>query len=185
MKTAYVVTQGEYSEYRILGVYTTEELASRVAGLREGRVEAFELDQTIDAPAGMYYYYVRMGFDGENARASISDPISEFSGVGQNTEPRYTMFGGISRHCWASSAEHAIKMLNDKRIQMMASGEIDAMRKQDEHEMRSYNSRSLGVYITKTGWTVKKPEDCSPESKDPVERVLAGDFLNQQKPAKA
>lgn len=180
MKTAYVVTQGEYSEYRILGVYSTEEQANHVAEIRDGRVESYEVDVALDTPNGMKYYYVTMSFDGNRAKAHISDPFSYEHKMASNSKVSYSCYGSVTLHCWATDEKHAIKILNDRRIQMMASGELDAMRKEDEDAMADYNSRATTVKITKAGWVSIDPKKCNPASKDPVERVFAGDHLNQQ-----
>lgn len=61
MKTYYAVTQGEYSDYRIITITEDKEKAERIAAAYDGDVEEYE--DSIINPIGIWkvYHYEKMG----------------------------------------------------------------------------------------------------------------------------
>lgn len=61
MKTYYAVTEGEYSDYRIITITEDKEKAERIAAAYDGDVE--EYDDCIINPIGVWkvYHYEKMG----------------------------------------------------------------------------------------------------------------------------
>lgn len=114
----YIVECGEYSGRYIAAVFAEEALADAYARANDGSVDEFEVETTISEEEqrhlrpGERAYSVGMDVDGSGAqaRAMWSTP-EERLGV--------RMRGGMperfSFSCWASSEEHAIKQLNDRR----------------------------------------------------------------------
>lgn len=136
-KLVYLVTSGEYSDYRINGAYSTRKLAQRVAdanntggGYLEYSVEEYALDMAADAYAqGLAPYEVRMGRDGDAHRVATSGPQECFGPAKYeirmplNPAARYP--SSIVVTCWARDETHAIKIANDIRAQSIAAGEWD------------------------------------------------------------
>ena len=61
MKTYYAVTQGEYSDYRIITITEDKEKAERIAAAYDGDVEEYE--DSIINPIGIWkvYHYEKNG----------------------------------------------------------------------------------------------------------------------------
>jgi hypothetical protein len=116
MSEVYIVTEGEYSDYKIVAVFTDKALATKCADLVSGDVETW----TVDADAGQWRaglrpWTVRMMEDGSTRWGAY-----ETTAVNEDDEDNF--FGYIKMSMWARSKEHAIKIANERRIQMLASG---------------------------------------------------------------
>jgi hypothetical protein len=121
-QTAYVLTEGSYSDYHIIGVYSTKELAEEAKTLwPDSDIEPFPLDDIPEHPPGMYFWHGcadrRIGAKEPEYRVLPAGP-SEVSGQG-------TEFCNGNRllFCvdfWAVDQNHAFKILQDKYHQHMA-----------------------------------------------------------------
>lgn len=123
MKTIYLVSQGEYSDYHICGAFSSEEAAqffidnSDIKGeYDEMRIEPHNLDPFInEMKSGLSYFFVRMGLNGDNAYTDKQQPTSwDREYINKNRNYFYT-------HCWAKDETHAIKIANERRIQAIAN----------------------------------------------------------------
>jgi len=123
-RTIYVVTDGDYSDYRICGVYSTPAKAKRGQVLHSGRyghnpaIETFTLDDFGEIPPGLLPWYVRMARDGEAVecvRESVSDNGREWAPYGDDETVGFSML--------AKDEEHAIKIANERRAGLVASGQ--------------------------------------------------------------
>lgn len=140
----YLVTDGEYSDYRVKGVASTMEIAEEMKKLNGALndIEEYNMDELPPHPAGMYHYRVPMDRDG-----GVSAPKHGLGGVRlmecdddtRTTRAKYYMEHapiysrddkerGLVVECWARDEKHAIKIANDIRTQVVASGEWDALR---------------------------------------------------------
>lgn len=122
----YVVTQGNYSDYRIVGAYSRKDDARACAAALDGaHVEPYVLDPYItELHAGLKSWYVSMGPDGNCQR----DPVLADSVPTSDNGPDYCIpMSKTDRRVvfamtvWARDAEHAIKIVNEKRIQYLAT----------------------------------------------------------------
>jgi hypothetical protein len=120
MATAYLVTTGEYSDYRVEAVFTTREGAERLAAKYpkdHASVEERTLDEYPEYPEGLLRYRVQFDMDG-NSWARHVDPDAGFN---DECNP-----GGddksMATWCWANSEEHAIKIANERRAKVIANG---------------------------------------------------------------
>lgn len=132
----YVVTDGEYSEYHIEAVFTDKAKAERYAEVYAAKVEEYDSDpEGPSVPPGMRVYQLAMNSVGEVAEVEhvsydevlfddqfVSGPmypdepdVFRFR-FGDETSPRW----GIKFACLARSEEHAVKIVNEWRIQMLA-----------------------------------------------------------------
>lgn len=119
MKQVFVVTQGQYSDYHIEGVFSTEAKAENyisATGLTYCvKIKMWKVDADTEmTDRGLSYYWVEMNRTGdtksiEKCSAGRPDWIWE-SGV-------YEM------HMWAEDEEHAIKIANERRARIVALGQ--------------------------------------------------------------
>jgi hypothetical protein len=55
----YILTEGSYSDYHIIGVYSTKELAKEAQSLfKDSQIEEYGLDNIPEHPPGMSAWYV-------------------------------------------------------------------------------------------------------------------------------
>lgn len=122
-RMVYVVRAGEYSDTWTVGVYTKPDHADAVARAKDGYVEDFEIDPALDEDAvrhlrpGERLYQVLMRRDGQEARA-----WPQWSGDADMYLSANYAHHNIVGRCWATSEEHAIKIVNDRRIAWLAAG---------------------------------------------------------------
>ena len=130
----FLVTSGEYSDYSVDAVYTTRKQAEVVAHHMgtEGRVEEFELDPATAVPDDSILrpYSVLMSNDGDGKAWTSSRAINDLCGApGWHVyEPmgRQNIDGSgvveIEVRVMARHEEHAIKIANEVRGQVVAQG---------------------------------------------------------------
>jgi hypothetical protein len=132
----YLASTGNYSDYRIRGVFSTHEMAQQFLGDHEdaNEVEPMELDKFSDQiNAGMFPYDVEMYVDtGDTKRVArrmftedymedkqkpvIYDEHIWAGGKSINTGRKVYKITVI-----ANSPEHAAKIVNEKRVQYIAA----------------------------------------------------------------
>lgn len=134
--TVYLVSVGEYSDYRILAAFSDAELAGKAAGLLAAGVETFTLDPDGFVDPGMDFWDLWMNRDGSIHAVQERSRLSPGDQLDQTARPRA---GRISLHafqkdykgdpcdhwtlCWsgyAKSKEHAIREANEIRRQILA-----------------------------------------------------------------
>ena len=121
-QTAYVLTEGDYSDYKVIGVYSTKELAEEAKILWPySDVESFPLDDIPEHPPGMYFWHgcadKHVGAKEPEYRVAKAGP-SETSR--QGTELKYGNRLLFRVDFWAADENHALKILQDKYHQHMA-----------------------------------------------------------------
>jgi hypothetical protein len=139
VKTVFAIEQGCYSDYRVVGVYSSREAAERVCEVvnaatsyEKATVEEWPLNPGFDGiNAGHKQFRVFMHRDGSVESAELYELI------GHQLED-YTTILRRSQHpsthgrnakdvllaiVWAKDAHHAIKIVNERRGQMIAMGE--------------------------------------------------------------
>ena len=131
LKTIYVVTAGDYSDYHIEGVYSTKEkarLAVKLFGLddfNDENIEEWKLDETLPHPKGMWFYVVEMNEEGD-----VNETKIENAKYAENfIKDRWRPYGDdvhIDFYMWAKDEKHAIKIANEMRIQLIANNQWDA-----------------------------------------------------------
>ena len=129
--TVWVIEQGQYSDYRVLGVYSTKANAETVAAFlaREWSgptVAEWPLDPGVDELAqGHQVYSISMSVDGNNPAVRNCD-----YGVPEQPDGLYVSgpVDGpkfVDGSVWASDEVHAVKIANEYRIQAIADGRLD------------------------------------------------------------
>jgi hypothetical protein len=124
MTTVYAVARGEYSDYRIVAIYSTRALAEAVVAEINGSdnaydkadIEVFALDEAkSEIEQGYHHYFVRLS-EGGDFQECRRDPPSGFI----DTLVGRDIHKGYYTHCWAEHDEHAIKIAKDRRAQAVA-----------------------------------------------------------------
>lgn len=124
-QTIYVLTEGSYYDYHIIGVYSTEKLAEEAKEFAYpyADVEEYALNQIPDHPPGMKAWYVRFCNGTLNFAIQAS---SNYFDVRENEyiqevskyNPERKVFFDV--YCWAVDKEHAEKIALDKYYQHQA-----------------------------------------------------------------
>jgi hypothetical protein len=122
MATAYMVTQGRYSDYGVVGVFTTREKAEAFMALfppqrDELRIEEVELDALDGVPVGRRPFKVKFDKEG-NSTSKPCDPVG--------MEEYCRAYGDdvhMTTDCWAADEQHAVKIANERRVMAIASGD--------------------------------------------------------------
>lgn len=122
MAKIFLVTDGDYSDFYIRGAFSTMELAveaQRIWGANS-QIDEFEIDQVPKrsrmVPAGMYVFSIGMANDGAVKYHSFQDATESFE---PDTNPS-VWCGTLQMRVMARDLEHAVKIVNEKRTQMIA-----------------------------------------------------------------
>jgi hypothetical protein len=122
MTSIYVLTEGSYSDYHIVGVYSTKELAQESQSLyKDSQIEEYDLDNIPEHPPGMKAWFVRI--DDGKLDDTYTHQVSPF----YETIPRefeYEHPSGETSYfvyCWAVDKDHAEKIALDKYYQHRAT----------------------------------------------------------------
>ncbi len=125
MKTIYLVTEGEYSDYHVAAAFSTEALARDYMDKFDGdNIDEYELDpQKQSLPNGMNVYSVDMFRDGStnNLYYDNTDRLDEL--VEPHIERDFYKNGVLTGEVLARDKIHAAKIMNEKRVQLIALGE--------------------------------------------------------------
>lgn len=121
MEKIYIVTKGEYSDYHICAIFSSKIKAEKYcqAITKEGswstpQIEDYDLDE-YDLKEGEHSWFVRMKKDGEVEEAYEDDSRSDEHGFDINKN--------LYSHVFATSKEHAIKITNERRAQLIAQND--------------------------------------------------------------
>lgn len=135
----YVVTAGDYSDYRVCCVCSTEEKADEAARLfaSDNTPMAYELDDFPRHPNGMFPYWVEMDAEG-NTIGVRCVPVE--GSEPPEWQPGYSHRWVIFR-MWAVDEKHAVKIANERRAQLIAFGEwttdrVEWLKRQQERKKR-------------------------------------------------
>lgn len=139
MPGMWVIEKGSYSDYRVVGIYTTKAKAERVAeainvsgqNYDHATVAEWPLDPGFDAiNQGRKPFSITMLRDGEveavNKCEVTSYNIGDEYSIWKRTEaPAYKGKGvpdALNATVWARNEKHAIKIAGERRAQMIATG---------------------------------------------------------------
>ncbi len=131
MAKVYLVTEGSYSDYHVVAAFSTYELAAAFNAWRDGDAEIEEYELDVDRPLmreGHHAYRVWMWRDGgsETMCWSPDKPVPTEYGF------HYSLREGKGRDhhehelvltVTAKSEEHAVKIANETRTQLIANGQ--------------------------------------------------------------
>lgn len=112
----YVVTTGQYSDYSIVGIYSTKELAELAAATitDANEIEEYELDIAADKLRQGFKPY-RVTFDTDWRSAATIRSV-HLAGLGIESSPAVREWRKVLHvYCWAKDEVHAAKIANEKR----------------------------------------------------------------------
>lgn len=134
MKSVWVIEQGSYSDYHVAGVFSSKKNAELILSKMTGTYETpsiaqWDLDPAVEEiNAGLMTWNVRMLRDGtvehcEEYGMTSYGLASDLSLWRRSQAPAYRGKGiedCLSGTVWAKDGEHAIKIANERRAQMIA-----------------------------------------------------------------
>lgn len=129
----YLVTEGDYSDYHVIGVYSTQEKANEAKELHMSTndLEEYEVDHIAEGYVqGMKKYSIVMDRDGNLLESYYYGPVSAAYGR-ISTATKIHGLNGFNTHMWAESMEHAVKIANERRVRIIAANLWDRMMSAD------------------------------------------------------
>ena len=127
MKIIYVATRGTYSDYSVVGVFSTRENAQLYMDTFPDRewndIDEYELNCGVtEIQSGKHFYVVYMQKDGKVLRTGLCDyPWISYSQIHWSSqwlgEPCVPW---SSFYVWAKNETAAIKIANERRIMALA-----------------------------------------------------------------
>jgi len=116
----YMVTDGDCSDYCVRGIYSTPEKAEWAKKLYAAKndIDEIEVDALPDAPPGMLWYFVKMDVAGNS-------PDVRRVNAGYAGQDKWAPYGDnehVSFYQWAEDEQHAVKIANERRAQLIANG---------------------------------------------------------------
>ena len=121
---AYIVTRGAYSDYHIVGVYSTQEIAERYRNLEPGDtadIEIWDVDVLYD-PVEHGYKFWSVDFDKAGNIVYLSQEDMEIGDGEIERNSYYLHQRGITFHLYAKDRDHAIKIASEQRFMILANG---------------------------------------------------------------
>jgi hypothetical protein len=134
MKTVWAIEDGNYSDYHVIGVFTSKENAELIRAKTGGTIDEWPLNPAVDELSkGYTSWYGDMLFDGTTTRM---EQQSDLSGYNLSNSlhiwkcSKVPFYKGkdvqdcISGHVLAKDSKHAVKIFNEFRTQQIASGKF-------------------------------------------------------------
>jgi len=120
----YLVTRGKYSDYRVSAVFNEKELAEKyinsfkVDGFVDFRIEEYNLNPfSKELKKGYNPYFLRMKKNGECIEIYIKD--SDYCFEDGEIKIKFDIEKNIYFNVFAKNENHAIKIANEKRLQLI------------------------------------------------------------------
>ena len=110
----YLLTEGEYSDYHVIGVYSTKEIAEEAKSLfPDSEIEEKDLDFTPEHPPGMKFWCCRIVDD----IIEYCNQIGPYSHYQRLSDYYHTGIAGDNHgyyYMWARDKDHATKIALDR-----------------------------------------------------------------------
>lgn len=135
MSLVYAVTDGSYSDYHVIGVYSTQKRAEYAHRLHraDNEIEVWVVDELPEHPRNHLMFNILMARHGEVVRTRQGAPGGGVVGI--ESASNYGPVNALSFDVWAKDEKHAIKIVNEYRGRMLADGMWDTVA-----EMRSWSN---------------------------------------------
>jgi hypothetical protein len=124
MKKVFLVTRGDYSDYRVCAVFSNKKLAQKYIDsfnprYDEFRIEDYELDIYQNELKKDYKpFFLRMTKEGNCTEIKIKD--SSYDLENENIHIGFDINKNMYISIFAKDEKHAIKIANEKRAQLIA-----------------------------------------------------------------
>ena len=124
----YVVTNGDYSDYHVCCICSTKEKAERAKLLYKASNKYYEviLDDFKNIPEGLLPFKVIMDKEGNSETEEVS--ISCFGNGDVFKYYDETNTPKIGFNVFAKDEKHAVKIANEKRIQLIANNDWEKIK---------------------------------------------------------
>lgn len=129
LKKVYLVTTGDYSDYRVVSVCSNKEQAEALSKHPpiNRDIEDFLIDQYRESvSAGRVLYFIEMLRSGDTIKCVIKDgsgfDFPDVGGIWVNDIVKYQK--GITGCFFGKDEQHAIKVANEFRLRMIAEGKL-------------------------------------------------------------
>ncbi len=124
----YIVSEGNYSEYHVIGIYSLMENAEYAKKIyyADNDIQEMEMDFIPKHPYGLLLFHVAMDRDGNTNyvhREGCSVHREECSNYVEREWKPYGDNKHVSFTSWAKDEGHAIKIANEKRVMLIENGE--------------------------------------------------------------
>lgn len=123
----YIITHGEYSDYHIIGASTNKEVAEYFSNKWRGTVEEYDLltSDDFNSIKNKTRFEVIMDKNGGSKFLKYTEQEGNLI-----TTWEFWRYAGESTlyiyvQCWANDENHAVKIANEIRAQLIASEEWD------------------------------------------------------------
>lgn len=123
----YIVTAGEYSSYHIIATFLDKDKAQRLKDfIAHSEIEIFEVDPDFVTPT-QPYFYVQMERHGntisckEEGLITTIIKLKNLNTTWEVSNPIGNRHGRLICKCFAKDREHAIKITNEIRLQLLAT----------------------------------------------------------------
>ena len=127
MNTVYIITQGEYSDYHILGVFSTEEKAQEMVNWcgNDCIIEEYTIDECIPIPDETRWpYHIELQLSSGNILSIINENSRPFPNETINMSSTINDIWIKNDHliitCWAETEDQAKKIATEKRQEYLA-----------------------------------------------------------------
>lgn len=125
LQAVFLVTRGYYSDYRVCAVFTEKPLAEKyIDSFKENSYEAFRIE---NYPLNPYQYelkndykpfFLRMTKEGNCTEINVKD--SSYGLEDENVDVGFDIHKNMYISVFAKDETHAIKIANEKRVQLIA-----------------------------------------------------------------
>ena len=130
MSSVWVVEGGEYSDYHVIGIFSSKQNADRVAAMHpkvsysETEVNEWDLDPCVDkVNKGLHVFDITMEPNGDTRKCEPDDwtDCTELYVRGAG------WYGGpcVQGRVWAKDKKHAVKIANEFRAQAIANNLLE------------------------------------------------------------
>ena len=129
MKSIWVIEQGSYSDYRVVGVFSTKESAEKFMSLMDENYETpciteWTLDPMIDEiNKGLLPFSINMDIDGNTKRIRKAEGHNMNGGLSVCGRAMWND-DGVYGTVWAKDEQHAVKIANEFRTGQLIAGNL-------------------------------------------------------------
>ena len=122
MTKVYMVTDGSYSDYRVLGIYSTKAKAEKAKVLfnADNEIDTIDLDVVPTTPRGMLRWVVEMDRNG-NVKGVSRETCEYHLSRASVWKPFDKDVTYLRAAIWAKDEEHAVKIANEWRTRIVAN----------------------------------------------------------------
>jgi hypothetical protein len=124
MKSIYMLSAGDYSDYHVIGLFSSVEKAEEVQKLTGGDIEEWPQDPWGEQlNQGLSPFQVFMTKEGVAEYVDLREPFdtpNDFITKAYTRNSGQRVSAKLISSVWAEDEAHAVKIVNEKRLQLLA-----------------------------------------------------------------